>query len=93
MPLITLDQILSPLRLDPNDPLRLLMSGSFSVTGSINTRQTNANIPALIVSGSQNTVNASGSLTGSINIFNTVVADSNGIDGNVVYSGSFGYDF
>ena len=34
MPLITLDQILSPLRLDPNDPLRLLMSGSFSVTGS-----------------------------------------------------------
>jgi hypothetical protein len=93
MALITLDQILSPLRLDPNDPLRLLMSGSFSVTGSISTRQTNANIPALIISGSQNTVNASGSLTGSINIFNTVVANVDGIDGNVIYSGSFGDDF
>ena len=93
MPLITLDQILSPLRLDPNDPLRLLMSGSFSVTGSINTRQTDANIPALIISGSQNTVNASGPLTGSINIFNTVVANVDGIDGNVIYSGSFGEDF
>lgn len=89
MPLITLDQIFSPLRLDPNDPLRLLMSGSFSVTGSINTRQTDANIPALIISGSQNTVNASGSLTGSINIFNTVVVDVNGIDGDTGYSGSF----
>ena len=89
MPLITLDQILSPLRLDPNDPLRLLMSGSFSVTGSINTRQTDANIPALTISGSQNTVNASGSLTGSINIFNTVVVDVNGIDGDTGYSGSF----
>jgi len=89
MPQITLDQIYSPLRLDPNDPLRLLMSGSFSVTGSINTRQTDVNIPALIVSGSQNTVNASGSLTGSINIFNTVVVDVNGIDGDTEYSGSF----
>ena len=89
MALITLDQIFSPLRLDPNDPLRLLMSGSFSVTGSINTRQTDANIPALIISGSQNTVNASGSLTGSINIFNTVVVDVNGIDGDTGYSGSF----
>jgi len=89
MALITLDQIFSPLRLDPNDPLRLLMSGSFSVTGSINTRQTDANIPALIISGSQNTVNASGSLTGSINIFNTVVVDINGIDGDTGYSGSF----
>jgi hypothetical protein len=69
------------------------MSGSFSVTGSINTKQTDANTPALVVSGSQNTVNASGSLTGSINIFNTVVADVNGIDGNVVYSGSYGEDF
>ena len=89
MALITLDQIFSPLRLDPNDPLRLLMSGSFSVTGSINTRQTDANIPALTISGSQNTVNASGSLTGSINIFNTVVVDVNGIDGDTGYSGSF----
>jgi hypothetical protein len=65
------------------------MSGSFSVTGSINTKQINANIPALTVSGSQNTVNASGSLTGSINIFNTVVVDANGIDGDTEYSGSF----
>jgi hypothetical protein len=93
MPLITLDQILSPLRLDPNDPLRLLMSGSFSVTGSINARQTNANIPALTISGSQNTVNVSGSFTSSININNTVVANIDGIDGNVIYSGSFGDDF
>ncbi len=89
MPLITLDQILSPLKLDPNDPLRILMSGSFSVTGSINTKQIDANIPALTISGSQNTVNASGSLTGSINIFNTVVVDVNGIDGDTDYSGSF----
>jgi hypothetical protein len=89
MALITLDQIFSPLRLDPNDPLRLLMSGSFSVTGSINTKQIDANVPALIISGSQNTVNASGSLTGSINIFNTVVVDVNGIDGDTGYSGSF----
>ena len=89
MALITLDQIFSPLRLDPNDPLRILMSGSFSVTGSINTKQIDANIPALIISGSQNTVNASGSLTGSINIFNTVVVDINGIDGDTGYSGSF----
>jgi hypothetical protein len=89
MPLITLDQILSPLKLDPNDPLRILMSGSFSVTGSINTKQIDANIPALTISGSQNTVNASGSLTGSINIFNTVVVDANGIDGDTDYSGSF----
>ena len=89
MALITLDQIFSPLRLDPNDPLRLLMSGSFSVTGSINTKQIDANIPALVISGSQNTVNASGSLTGSINIFNTVVVDVNGIDGDTEYSGSF----
>jgi hypothetical protein len=89
MALITLDQIFSPLRLDPNDPLRILMSGSFSVTGSINTKQIDANIPALVISGSQNTVNASGSLTGSINIFNTVVVDVNGIDGDTEYSGSF----
>ena len=89
MPLITLDQILSPLRLDPNDPLRLLMSGSFSVTGSINARQTNANIPALTISGSQTTVNVSGSFTSSININNTVVVDYNVIDGDTDYSGSF----
>jgi len=86
---ITLDQILSPLKLDPNDPLRLFMSGSFSVTGSINTKQTSANIPALTISGSQNTVNVSGSFTSSININNTVVVDANGIDGDVEYSGSF----
>ncbi len=89
MALITLDQILSPLRLDPNDPLRILMSGSLYVTGSINTQQVDPNIPALIVSGSQNTTNASGSLTGSINIFNSVVVDANGIDGDTEYSGSF----
>jgi hypothetical protein len=86
---ITLDQILSPLKLDPNDPLRILMSGSFSVTGSINTKQTDASIPALTISGSQNTVNVSGSFTSSININNTVVVDANGIDGDVEYSGSF----
>jgi hypothetical protein len=90
---ITLDQILSPLKLDPNDPLRILMSGSFSVTGSINTKQTDANIPALTISGSQNTVNVSGSFTSSININNTVVADANGIDGDVKYSGSYSDDF
>jgi hypothetical protein len=90
---ITLDQILSPLRLDPNDPLRILMSGSFSVTGSINTKQIDANIPALTISGSQNTVNVSGSFTSSININNTVVADANGIDGDVKYSGSYSDDF
>jgi hypothetical protein len=89
MPLITLDQILSPLRLDPNDPLRLLMSGSLTITGSAVVRQVSPNIPALTISGSQNTVNASGSLTGSINIFNTVVVDANGIDGDTEYSGSF----
>jgi hypothetical protein len=90
---ITLDQILSPLKLDPNDPLRILMSGSFSVTGSINTKQIDANIPALTISGSQNTVNVSGSFTSSININNTVVADANGIDGDVKYSGSYSDDF
>jgi hypothetical protein len=89
MPLITLDQILSPLRLDPNDPLRLLMSGSLTITGSAVVRQVSPSIPALTISGSQNTVNASGSLTGSINIFNTVVVDANGIDGDTEYSGSF----
>lgn len=52
MPLITLDQILSPLRLDPNDPLRLLMSGSLTITGSAVVQQTSPSIPALTVSGS-----------------------------------------
>ena len=89
MALITLDQIFSPLKLDPNDPLRILMSGSFSVTGSITTEQIDPNIPALSISGSQNTTNTSGSITGSINIFDTVVVDANGIDGDVEYSGSF----
>ncbi len=31
---ITLDQIYVPLKLDPNDPLRLILSGSLYVSGS-----------------------------------------------------------
>ena len=93
MALITLDQIYSPLKLDPNDPLRILMSGSLTITGSAVVRQVSPSIPALTISGSQNTVNVSGSFTSSININNTVVADANGIDGDVKYSGSYSDDF
>lgn len=67
MPKITLDQILSPLRLDPNDPLRLLMSGSLTITGSAIVRQFDPSISALTISGSIVNVDslnvASGSLT------------------------------
>jgi hypothetical protein len=68
MPLITLDQILSPLKLDPNDPLRLLMSGSLVVTGSSIFIQDNPNKPAISVSGSQFIVDSPNVSTGSINI-------------------------
>jgi len=68
MPLITLDQILSPLRLDPNDPLRLLMSGSLTITGSAVVQQVNPNIPALTVSGSIYDVDALNVASSSLNV-------------------------
>jgi hypothetical protein len=68
MPLITLDQILSPLRLDPNDPLRLLMSGSLTITGSAIVRQANPSIPALTISGSIYDVDALNVASSSLNV-------------------------
>lgn len=76
MPLITLDQILSPLRLDPNDPLRLLMSGSLTITGSAVVRQSNPNISALTISGSIVSVDSLNVASSSLNI-------SGGLDGGV----------
>lgn len=74
MPLITLDQILSPLRLDPNDPLRLLMSGSLVITGSAIVRQHNPSISALVVSGSIVDVD-------SLNVASSSLTVSGGLDG------------
>jgi len=74
MPLITLDQILSPLRLDPNDPLRLLMSGSLTITGSATVRQFNPNIPALAISGSIFDVD-------SLNVASSSLTVTGGLDG------------
>ena len=74
MPLITLDQILSPLRLDPNDPLRLLMSGSLTITGSAIVRQHNPSISALVVSGSIFDVD-------SLNVASSSLTVSGGLDG------------
>jgi len=74
MPLITLDQILSPLKLDPTDPLRLIMSGSLYVSGSSTFRQLQSNIPALIVSGSQDIVDSPNVATSSLFV-------SGGLDG------------
>jgi hypothetical protein len=74
MPLITLDQILSPLRLDPNDPLRLLMSGSLTITGSATIRQFNPSIPALAVSGSIFDVD-------SLNVASSSLTVTGGLDG------------
>jgi hypothetical protein len=74
MPQITLDQIYSPLRLDPNDPLRLLMSGSLTVTGSATFRQFNPNIPALAVSGSIFDVD-------SLNVASSSLTVTGGLDG------------
>lgn len=65
---ITLDQIYSPLKLDPNDPLRILMSGSLTVTGSSIFIQNDPNVPAISVSGSQFIVDSTNVATGSINI-------------------------
>ena len=76
MPLITLDQILSPLRLDPNDPLRLLMSGSLTITGSAVVRQFNPSIPALAVSGSIYDVD-------SLNVASSSLTVTGGLDGGV----------
>ena len=74
MPLITLDQILSPLRLDPNDPLRLLMSGSLTITGSAVVRQHNPSIPALSISGSIFDVD-------SLNVASSSLTVTGGLDG------------
>jgi hypothetical protein len=74
MPLITLDQILSPLRLDPNDPLRLLMSGSLTITGSATVRQFSPNIPALAISGSIFDVD-------SLNVASSSLTVTGGLDG------------
>jgi hypothetical protein len=68
MPLITLDQILSPLRLDPNDPLRILMSGSLYITGSAVVKQVSPSIPALTVSGSIYDVDALNVASSSLNV-------------------------
>jgi hypothetical protein len=74
MPLITLDQIYSPLRLDPNDPLRLLMSGSLTITGSATIRQFDPIIPALAVSGSIFDVD-------SLNVASSSLTVTGGLDG------------
>jgi len=74
MPQITLDQIYSPLRLDPNDPLRLLMSGSLTITGSATIRQFNPNIPALSISGSIFDVD-------SLNVASSSLTVTGGLDG------------
>ncbi len=76
MPLITLDQILSPLKLDPNDPLRIIMSGSLTVSGSSTFRQLESNKPALVVSGSQDIVDSKNVATSSLFV-------SGGLDGGV----------
>lgn len=76
MPLITLDQILSPLRLDPNDPLRLLMSGSLTITGSAVIRQFSPSISALTVSGSIVDVDSLNVASSSLNV-------SGGLDGGI----------
>ncbi len=68
MPLITLDQILSPLKLDPNDPLRIIMSGSLTITGSAVVRQASPSIPALTVSGSIYDVDALNVASSSLNV-------------------------
>jgi hypothetical protein len=74
MPLITLDQIYSPLKLDPNDPLRLLLSGSLTITGSALIRQNNPNISALTVSGSIYGAD-------SLNVASSSLNTSGGLDG------------
>ena len=74
MPQITLDQIYSPLRLDPNDPLRLLMSGSLIITGSAVVRQVNPSIPALSISGSIFDVD-------SLNVASSSLTVTGGLDG------------
>jgi hypothetical protein len=74
MPLITLDQILSPLKLDPNDPLRIIMSGSLYVSGSSTFRQIDPTKPGLIVSGSQDIVDSPNVATSSLFV-------SGGLDG------------
>jgi len=71
---ITLDQILSPLKLDPNDPLRLVLSGSLYVSGSSIFRQFNPLTPAIIVSGSQAIVDSPNVATSSLFV-------SGGLDG------------
>jgi hypothetical protein len=74
MPLITLDQILSPLKLDPTNPLRIILSGSLYVSGSSTFRQLQSNTPALIVSGSQDIVDSPNVATSSLFV-------SGGLDG------------
>jgi hypothetical protein len=76
MALITLDQILSPLKLDPNDPLRLVLSGSLYVSGSSIFRQFNPLIPAITVSGSQDIVDSPNVATSSLFV-------SGGLDGGI----------
>ena len=71
---ITLDQIYSPLKLDPNDPLRLIISGSLYVSGSSTFRQFNPSIPAIDVSGSQDIVD-------SPNVASSSLFVSGGLDG------------
>ncbi len=74
MALITLDQILSPLKLDPNDPLRLILSGSLYVSGSSTFKQYNSNIPAVAISGSLDVVDSPGVASSSLFV-------SGGLDG------------
>jgi hypothetical protein len=74
MPQITLDQLFSPLKLDPNDPLRLIISGSLYVSGSSTFRQLEASKPALIVSGSEEIVDSKNVATSSLFV-------SGGLDG------------
>lgn len=74
MPQITLDQLFSPLKLDPADPLRLVISGSLYVSGSSIFQQLEPNLPALIVSGSQDIVDSPNVATSSLFV-------SGGLDG------------
>jgi hypothetical protein len=60
MALITLDQLLTPLRYDTG-------SNVLTISGSLNVKQANPNIPGLILSGSFNLTNSLGVASGSYN--------------------------
>jgi hypothetical protein len=68
MALLSLDQILSPLRRTSTGGIT--MSGSFNVTGSSIFIQSNPTKPAISISGSGYVVDSPGVITGSFNVDN-----------------------